>query len=383
MAAASPGSSRREFLTTGASLTGLGVYGLLGGQGAQPPAGSADGAAQRLDAGLERVQSSYPSTNFHRDNHAPMVVEALSVLGRADAIAPWLDVHHHPCAPDTAPGARIDAERWRESLAQGQRFSDWRALFQAELQGDDWRAVLLRWVPRFVPGLAGSATHGLIRTAHGARALAAHDSEVRRRELATGLAYWAVSYEELPWDGSLAPEPSVAAALARVQPRQPALAPPHGNIIAGLRALGETPSFLPVAGLIDPSDPERVLREMASACARLYLRNPDRRIAFAHTVTAPSALRLLAPYLDDGTVIQGVRYAWQAAAGLYVVYGDPRLPAPAERAAATRDALVTAAVLNGGSHSIKLTEACLREDALSHDPALIQAAQDAGEGMRG
>jgi hypothetical protein len=243
--------------------------------------------------------------------------------------------------------------------------------------------VLRRWAPRLAPGLAGAATHGVIRTAHGARALLARDNPIRRQELATGLAYWAATYEELPWDRSLAPETSVAAALARVEARQPALAPPRGNIVTGLRALRETPSFLPVTGLVDPSDPERTLREMAACFARVYLRHPERRIAFTHSITAPSALRLLAPHLDEETVVAATRYAWQAAAGLYAVYGDPRLEPRAESAPGSRAALIAGAADNGTPHSIKLVEACLREDALAHDPALLQAAQDAAVALNG
>src|SRR4029077_9128353 len=92
----------------------------------------------------------------------------------------------------------------------------------------------------------------------------------------------------------------------------------------GLRTLADTPSFRPVAGWIDVRDPTHTLGKMASAFARLYLRNPERRVAFTHTLTAPSALRLLAPHLDEENVREATRYAWQAAAGLYVVYRDPR-----------------------------------------------------------
>jgi hypothetical protein len=176
----------------------------------------------------------------------------------------------------------------------------------------------------------------------------------------------------------------VAEALARVQTRRPALEPPQGNIVTGLGSLAATPTFRSVAGLVDVRDPARTLGEMATAFARLYLCNPERRIAFTHAVTAPSALRLLAPHLDEGTVLAATRYAWQAAAGLYVVYGDPRAPEPeGGTGAMERSSLVAACVENGGAHSVKLTEACLREHALSPDPILLAAAHDAGASMQG
>lgn len=359
------------------------------GMGGRPSGGARarpDGEDRQqdlLDQGFERLQALYPHADMHRGNHVPMVVEALCVLGRADAIAPWMDENLGGERPALVAERPIDTERWRELVGRSERFSDWRALFLRELASEDWPAVIRRWVPRLVPGLAGSATHGVIRTAHVVRALGVRDCEVRRRELATGLAYWAAGFEQLPWDGSQAPEASVAAALARVQPRLPALEPPRGNIVSGLRALGETPSFAPVAGLVDTRDPARTLSEMATCFASLYLANPERRIAFTHSITAPSALRLLAPHLDEETVRRATLHAWQAAAGLFVVYGDPRKRAATAGEPLTRAELADRAVANGGAHSIKLTEACLREEALSHDAGLLLAASDAARELNG
>jgi hypothetical protein len=384
-----PDSSRRDVLAAGVSLTGLGMSALLGG-----PARGATSARQTaaraqpssdddlLDKAFERI-TAVSNQSIYGSNHAAMVSEALATLGRGAAIAPWLDGNLQSSELDSSVRKPIDPDQWHESLAQPELYPAWRALFLDELESDDWKLVLRRWVPRLAPGLPGVATHGLIRTAHGARSLAKRDNAVRRGELATGLAYWAINYEELPWDGSIAAEKSVEAALARVEPRLPARKAPEGNIVTGLRALRGTPSFLPVAGLVDTSDPARTLSEITSAFARFYLRNPERRIAFTHSVTAPSALRLLAPYLDEETVRTATRFAWQAAAGIYVVYGDPRASAPAERAPVPREDLVARCVENGGAHSIKLTEACLREEALSHDPILFAAARDAGEAMHG
>ncbi len=384
----SSSSSRRRFLVAGAYLTGAGMAGLLPGNACAHPrqtTSPSDPAsdADRLDAALARFHALLPDKNVHRANHVPMVIEALCTLGRADAIAPWFDDNFADYEPDPGSSRPIDAEHWRGFLGQSERFSDWRAFFVAELASDDWRPVLKRWVARFAPGLAGAATHGVIRTGHAVRSLVARDNAVRRAELATGLAYWAVNYEELAWDGSVAPEKSVADALARVQPRLPAREPPQGNIVTGLRALRGTPTFRAVAGLVDASDPLRTLSEMAPAFARFYLQNPERRIAFTHSITAPSALRLLAPYLDEETVLAATRYAWQAAAGIYVVYGDPSKSVPADGDPVQRDILIARAIQNGGAHSIKLTEACLREEALTHAPILLAAARDAGESMSG
>lgn len=366
--------SRRELVAGGAALAGLGWVG-----SARASARTSPSDDDLLDAGLARLAARFPDVRIHRSNHAPMVAETLWTLGRADAIAPWLDANLDAFERDERARRPIDREGWRAALGDGDRNADWQVFFLAELERDGAPAVLRAWVPRLAPGLAGVATHGVIRAAHAARALAARDCEIRRFELACGLAYWASNYEELPWDKSVAPAPSVEAALATVAPRRPAHEAPGGNIVSGLRVLRETPSFLPVGGRIDVRDPAATLSAMAATFARVYLSNPERRIAFTHAVTAPSALRLLAPYLDDETLQAGVRYAWQAAAGLYAVYHDPRGRAPEERAVLERDVLVATALETGGAHAIKLTEACLREHALAPAPVLLAAARDAAE----
>jgi hypothetical protein len=365
--------TRREVLAAGASLAG---FSMLGG------VARAGGAATRsgedlLDEGYARIAARFPDANVHASNHAPMVAEVLAVLGHAEAIGPWLDENLDGARPGSAARERIDADAWRAALGRTERYADWQACFRSAIAETGWRATLGLWVPRLATGLGGAATHGLIRTAHAARALGRRENAVRETELSIGLAYWAATHQELPWDGSLAPEPSVERALAKVSARRPQVAPPEGNIVTGLRALDETPSFRAVAGYADTSEPLRMLSESASVFARVYLANPDRRIAFVHSITAPSALRLLAPHLDAETLRVGARYAWQAAAGLWVVYADPGRAAPAPRAAASSAALVARAVESGATHALKLLEACLREHELSRDHTLLLAAEDA------
>ena len=53
------------------------------------------------------------------------------------------------------------------------------------------------------PGLAAAATHGIIRTSHAARSLAADQTNERVAELARGMAYWAAPTWKCP--GRLAP----------------------------------------------------------------------------------------------------------------------------------------------------------------------------------
>jgi hypothetical protein len=260
--AASSSCSRRELLAAGSALAGIGLAALAARPAVAAPRARALDADDLLDAAYERIHARFSDVNIHASNHAPMVCEALGVLGRADAMAAWLD--ENPDDFERGPGARqpIDPAHWRAALADATRFADWQVFFLTELAGEDWRLVLRRWIPRLAPGLAAAATHGVIRAGHAARALSVRENDTRRRELAIGLAYWAINYQELPWDGSLAPEPSVEAALATLVPRQPGIAPPRGNIITGLTALEDTPSFRPVAGRVDVRDPLRTLGEI-------------------------------------------------------------------------------------------------------------------------
>lgn len=374
-----PEASRRAVLRAAA---GVGLGSLVHARGAQD-----ESPEDLLDRGLERIAARTPDANVHRSNHAPMAIEALARLGRADAIACWLDEGLAPGFEPAPRGAPIDPAEWRAALGRHARVGDWFELFARELAEEEFALVLRRWVPRLAPGLAAAATHGVIRTAHAARALSTRDVAVRRHELAMGLAYWAVNYVELPWDGSLAPERDLAAAFARLAPRQPGLAPPRGNLVTGLAVLADTPSFAPAAGWVDARDPARLLGALAPLFARLYLANPAQRIAFTHSITAPSAVRLLLPFLDEAGAELAARRAWQVAAGLYVAYGDPRTAAPASPSASSTERRTTAAeiaeraVASGDVHAIKLAETCLREAALADDPVLWQAALDAATSM--
>ena len=335
-----------------------------------------------FDTALEALHERAADDQNFLSNHVPMVIEALYSLGRAVAIHDWMDGHFETGKPGARVVRAIQRYGWREALGVHERYLDWRDFFLAELRDEDWTVVVRAWVPRFLPGLSGSATHGVIRTAHAVRSIGRLDNDVRRTELASALAYWASRYEELPWDKSIAPKLNVEVALASVELRQPALAPPRGNIVTGLRSLHETPSFHSVAGLVDTSDPSRTLSELTATMARVFVTNPTRRIHFTHAITAPSAVRLIAPHLDDESVELATRYAWQAAAGLYTVYHDPRLER-AEVGALDRDELIDLAVTRGEHHGIKLTEACLREAALANHPDLWQAATDAAKNTRG
>ena len=120
---------------------------------------------------------------------------------------------------------------------------------------------------------------------------------------------------------------------------------------------------------------------MTETFAGIYLSSSKDLVAHVHTVTAPSALRMLVPYLDEADARQAARYAWQACAGVYSWYATvpPQDTTGFAEPPDDRDQLIDRAVTAGGAHSIKFTEACLREYNLNPNPIFLAAARDATE----
>lgn len=335
-----------------------------------------------LDDAYTRLLAYGPEYGpFAFANHAPMAVEAMVQLDRADAVAPWLARYAAHLGPQPVPRQAIDAAAPAAALGDETRFADWRALFDQALADQPWTAVLDAWAPRLAPGLVGAALHGVLRAAHATRALAARDTAPRRRELAQGLAYWAATYHPLPARrGTATPLPPAEA--LRAVPFLPAAARrPDGSIVDALAPLASFAPFAAVIDLVDvgAADPDARLSDLTVALAAAYLANAGTAslIALVHFVTGPSAVRLLFPHVSDATRRLLLAHAWQAGAALYCVYGTTREPGGATDAPPPRDALIAGAIATGDEHAIKFVEACLREDALRPAAVYRAAAADA------
>lgn len=336
-----------------------------------------------LDAALDELAGHGPDLANGFTSHAPMVVEALVALGRADAVPAWLARYRAGLLPRPAPREPIAPEAWREALGRPERTADWMQLVRDEMEGTPWQAVLARWLTRLAPAFCATATHGVIRVAHAARALSRRETGVRVRELADALGAWAANYQTLPVTavrarGRLAPSEAIAAV-----PLQPAGERRfRGSIVSALEGLSAFAPFAPVADWIEIDAARgRAISDLSQAFARVFLanaRDPLGAITFAHGVTSAAALRPLVPFLAAEDAGELIRYGWQAGAALYACLGST---APDERAlrapTASRDALVARAVANGDDHAIKLVEACLREHALRPDPVYLAAAERA------
>ncbi len=155
-----------------------------------------------------------------------------------------------------------------------------------------------------------------------------------------------------------------------------------GAIIEQIKGLEDHPEFEGVIDMADPGDNvSQFISNITETFAAVYLANPKNLIAFVHSVTAPSALRLLAPYLSQADAKQAARYGWQACAAVYSWYSVSPPPDPAQFEVPDDDLqdLIDRAVAAGGAHSIKFTEACLREYALNPSPVYLVAAKDVSE----
>jgi hypothetical protein len=337
-----------------------------------------------LDA-LDRLRNTGPEFNSFLANHGPMAAEAIVQLGADDEVAGWVDRYRTRLTPEPEPRDRIAVDQWRSRLGDVRYVGDWTVLFEQEIAETGWRQTLIRWWPRLLPGLSASATHGMIRTAHAVRSLAAPGSggdsalAALDAELARGLGLWAARYQLLPGAPALtgpADAVSAMAALPRLDPAVPSAGPGIGGRLASLQTLPDQPAAMDVWGA--PVDPEAAITAIVSAAARVVAAREDAPIAFCHAVTAPAALRLVLPVLPADLHVATVSHGWQVVSGLIAAFAAP--PDVGERIKRDVDPapllaeLGALAVEHGDEHVIKLTEAALREYRISGDTTVLVGA---------
>jgi len=356
-----------------------------------------------LDEALARFHLCSEQYGEGFANHGPMAAEALCRLGHPALMTGLVDVYA-PRLPARGEGAPIPEGERAAARGDRARTDDWRATFEAEISLDGWRAVLRGALPKLIDGAFAAATHGLLRTAHAVRALEEEPSAIREAELARGLAVWAGAYQELPGEPGREAEPGFgpAAVLAGVEPLREGRA--TALLSDAARALDEMPSFAEVIQRFDPDAMpfEAAISELCQAAAGLYLEHPHDRVAYAHGVTASSALRLLAAYLEPDVRTRALGRVVQTAAAVHALSacdgGEPRVVSGAawgqvveegevERMAESPAEIRYRAACSLEVHAIKLAEACLREDAICPNERLRAAAADAAirldEGNRG
>ena len=341
-----------------------------------------------LDDALSVFAATAPEFGrFGLSNHGPMAAEVLGQLGHTDAIPGWVADYRQrlDAAPPPAdrPLGEVD---WPAALGVAGRFPEWLALFESEIADRPVAAVVGEWVPRLVPGTIGAAAHGLIRTAHGLRALSGADTPERRVEVATGLAYWAARYQELPGPPLLIGHQDVPEALADL-PYLPQEVPEEFIITARVAHVADISDEFEqaVASLGSTGDAVSLLDALAVGGARAYLRNAEggHAVALIHAITAPLAVELVLPWLAAEDHDAALAYAWQAVASIHVAYAiDRQAPEASDEDPPPVDVLIEQALTSGDAHALKVTEAALRCHARTKEPALLRAAADASARLR-
>ena len=131
-------------------------------------------------------------------------------------------------------------------------------------------------------------THGLIRTGHAVRSLAASETPQRLHELAAGFGYWAARYQRLP--GRLSGRQTGHSPSEALQ----SLGRVHGPDFAACRSIAQRvkdldaqPEFATAVDLTDTAgDLSWFISELTETFAGIYLANPRGLVALVHTVTA-------------------------------------------------------------------------------------------------
>lgn len=254
-------------------------------------------------------------------NHLPMILVALHRLGASDArLAEYFTWYRdenrlQPLPPPVAP---IQADRWTQALGDRRRESDYRAFFSGEVDRLGARGAIAAYLPALVPGLAASATHGLMRLAYGV--MREDDAEI-----ATALGYWAATYLEL---GLASGAAATSADPGEVLLRMRAFAC-YRNVETErdllwhfMRAVSAKPEFGPVVDWLEIGP--GTYQQVRVASLALFAGTMD--FCALHALTGCHWLRLLRPALPNPDL--ALRYFWQAIASLYPKIGFPDLPTP-------------------------------------------------------
>ncbi|OKH97805.1 hypothetical protein A6A06_32110 [Streptomyces sp. CB02923] len=330
-----------------------------------------DTTSGTLDEALERLHTSGPEFQGLLANHGPMAVEALVRHGQAGSVHRWLD--HYETKLEDVPRAleAVTGANWREALGEPRRVTDWTAYFTRLVAERPWREVLAEWWPRLLPGIAGAATHPVIRVGHAVRTLLEGGEEAPRvAELAHALGYWAARHTTLPVSvnptGTASPGEALAA-LPHVPDQQ--VLP-----LDGLAQLPGTPGWLATAESLrvpydDPDAARAQLTALVRAAVHHYLdHGHGNGVLMVHTATAPNAVLRALPALPRELWAASLGAAWAASAAITSVYAAGEALPPLEDAGPlTPEEVFERSAAHGDEHVIKMT-----------DTAVDVAAWDAG-----
>lgn len=336
-----------------------------------------------LDEAYERFRPTGPEWGEDvLTNHGPMAAEVLVRHGRAEVLDSWVDRYVRRLEPMPAAGAPIAADSWREALGDGRRVGDWTAYFEALVRDRPWREVLVDWWPRLLPGIVAGATHGVIRTAHAARALAAREADAGPdgaavAELAHGLAFWAARFQAIP--AAAAPAGSLDPAMAldqavRIPAQRGTVAERFGQLAAHTGWPGSLRALRAPAG---PEDAQALLSDLVTAATVRYLAYGQASpVLLVHTATAPNAVLHTLPLLPAELWVPSLAAVWSASAAITATYAPGGVPVPAPPAGtADPAAVLDQAVAHGDEHVIKFADTAIGVYERTGEQAALAAAR--------
>ncbi len=343
-----------------------------------------------LDEAYARLHRTGPEFSGYLSNHGPMAVEALIRHGHGGTVHRWLDGYVRRLEPFPATVAPIGAD-WHGAMGNWRRVADWTRYFEAELAEAPWPAVLNRWWPRLLPGIAAGATHGVIRVGHAVRSLLADGdgpAPLRVDELAQGLAYWAARWQPTAPVAGGWPAPSSrsgAADLAQVLNALPRLTSADGQSFdKWVGRMADVPGWSDAARRATvPQDPvaarEWLARLVDLAVIRYGRYGHGSPIMLVHSATAPQAVWRILPALDRELWRDSAIAAWVAVASLTAIYAPAAAAAEdgAPRPAPTADDAFAEAAAHGDEHVIKFADTALASWARTKDPGALAAIRRA------
>ncbi|MCZ7417332.1 MULTISPECIES: questin oxidase family protein [unclassified Streptomyces] len=321
-----------------------------------------------LDEALERLHATGPEFEGWLSNHGPMAVEALVRHGRDDGVHRWLDRYADRLEERPAAGDPIRDDAWAEALGDGRRLGDWLAYFDRRLvtaPERPWREVLATWWPRLLPGIAGGATHPVIRVGHAVVSLRAGENVPRLRELAHGLGYWAARHLPLPADLTLVLGPPAAAeALRAVSP----VADQSQGIRHRLEQLTALPEWPSGQAAVAADAVPGHLADLVDATVRYYATHAHGSpVMLVHAATAPNAVLRTLPDLPRELWPSALAAAWAASGAVVAAYRPAGPASPAHPGGASAEELFARAVEHGDEHAIKLADTALDVAARHRD----------------
>jgi hypothetical protein len=326
------------------------------------------------DEALERFHRTGPEFDGWLSNHGPMVIEALTRRDQDASIHAWVDAY--AARLDELPRSRwpIADDEWQDVIGDPSRSADWIELMRRQLRERSWSDVLALWWPRLLPGIAGGATHGVIRTGHAVQALRSAVTPPRIDELAHALGYWAGRWQPLE-----IVHPEGAATPGRLIDALPTVPRQEWGIRTRLAQLPALPAWsaqaarLAAPGRADqvPSMLEQVIDAVVVAYPRIAHGQPTMLV---HAATAPNAVAMTLPVLPMHLWRPSFDAAWTATAAVLAAYKPAASAAPVRprfTGPGAAEAAWAAAVGNGGDHVIKFADTALRSYDRTGDPVAL------------